>query len=238
MNSGAEKKHTLLRITQGRDVPQFLVERVMLSIVELEKAVYKSSLQGNTKRYCDWYGKNPDILTILTPGILTDVIGSLISMPIDNFAYKQLENGLWTDLDIESEHVLTYNNPGFYSLCLNTLLIDKSRVRGISPLKLIVDAFFQKLLELAENNIIIENIVTDAVTVEGERLARVLGMKPAGNKLSADYLVHVMTLWPPQDITQRLFFTSQIRLISKYRYLWEKSSCDCTVIYLNSSENN
>lgn len=224
MNSKYQKKLDNLRITRGRDIPKEFARNVLFSIVELEKTVYKPSLQGNIRRYSEWYEKNPDILTLLSSDSILDVIGSLISMPIDEFAYEKLQSGLWTDLNIESEHVRTYNSPGLYFLCLNTIVIDKSRVRGLIPLKLIIDAFFEKLLELTEKQIIIQHVVTDAVTCEGERLAKSLGMLSIDKKNPAGYSVHTMTLWPPHPIMHRLFFASQIRLMNRYHDLWKKNS--------------
>jgi hypothetical protein len=61
---------------------------------------------------------------------------------------------------------------------------------------MLYEAYFDKLLNLARNDVYVSEIIADAVTKDGEKLCNFIGMKKI-NDTNHDSLIFKTTLLPP-----------------------------------------
>ncbi|TXK82584.1 hypothetical protein [Paenibacillus sp. N3.4] len=99
------------------------------------------------------------------------------------------------DTDILASDIRSYDLPDIYKLYLCSVAISQD-YRGSVAFKMLYEAFFNRLLHLAQQDVYISEIVADAVTEEGKKLCEFLGMKQV--KVSNhDSSIYKVSLLPP-----------------------------------------
>lgn len=179
------------RIKNGAQVSPAMIDQALA----IDKMVYPEHLRGIRDICISWLERNPEIYTLLTDPNTDKVVGYINAMPLEPEYYRMLESGKRIDVDFPASAIRRFDLPDFYLLYFCSIAIDPS-YHSTTAFKTLYDAFIDKLLELAQREIFVTEILADAVTDEGGRLCRYAGMREIGNS-SHDSKIFKVTLLPP-----------------------------------------
>ncbi len=162
---------------------------------EIDALIYPDSFRGVYDKCCLWFERNPHIYTIIIDALTQQVVGYINAMPLEHDAYLTVENGSILDVDIHPQSIRRYDLPDFYQLYFASIGIHPS-YHNTAAFRALYDAFINKLVQLARNDVFVSEIMADAITNEGVRLCRYAGMRehkatPHGSK------IFKLTLMPP-----------------------------------------
>jgi len=163
------------KIVHGKD----LTEQNIASSHQIDKLVYKEEYIGILDTYIKWFRKNHEICSMIVQEETEQTIGYINIMPIKQEFYKKYvdlqvyDNSGLHDAMISVEDVETYDNPGFYNLLFVSFAAHpKYQTAKIS--KMLLNAFWDKLLILSQKGIFINNILGDTVSGSGEKISKLL----------------------------------------------------------------
>jgi len=142
-----------------------------------------------------WYRRNPLIYILLKDRKSTEVVGYINAMPLFDQTFQEICNG---SVDIaELEHkIRRYDIPDFYRIYICSIgVLEEYRTPG--NLCRLLDAFFLRVYRLAQKNIYVLDVVTDAATGEGEQMCISFGMHTT-NRTSHDFPIYRTRMLPPQ----------------------------------------
>jgi len=200
-------------IVQGGDVTPEMIREA----VAIDEKVYEPEFRGVPSTCLQWHDRNPDIYTMIVSRGSGRVVGYINAMPLEDDLYASLEAGERVDVDIPASEIRLYEFPDLYKLYVASIAVDPE-VRGSAAFKLVYDAYLTKLLSLARREMFVSEVLADAITEHGERLARCVGMKYL--RASAHQTsVYKCTLLPP---TLRPTTRAGHHLMSFYRRRYEE----------------
>jgi hypothetical protein len=176
--------------------------------VEIDENTYSTEFKGVLELCISWFKKNQDIYTFVIDKQTDQVVGYLNAMPLDENTINKIESGTSKDNAIKPENIFAYDRPGFYKLYLCSIAVDPE-YHGTIVFKLLFDALFGNLLALAVKEIMITDMIADAVTNEGAKICEFIGMKKI-NSTKHGTSIYKTTIFPPTfrtttESTKKLF---------------------------------
>lgn len=161
----------------------------------IDSLVYPSDLRATQQVCLAWLDRNPDIYTILLDRSTNRVVGYINAMPLEEEYYRSIESGACLDVDFPPRAIRRYELPDFYLLYFCSIALHPS-YHTTAAFKALYDAFIDKMLCLAEQEICFSEVLADAVSDEGVRLCRYAGMKEVRSTKHGS-TIYKVTLLPP-----------------------------------------
>jgi|GEM_PF-4143956 len=167
---------------------------------------------------------NPDIYNLLVESSTGICIGYTSVVPLDQAG---LESTLRKDFDhIPSEEILEFSFPGFYFVHLSSVAVDPAYRDLSQAYAVLTNALMEDFLSLAKKNIFIVGMSADAITANGHRICKSLGMKIVEQREGESTLFYG-TLLPP---TARITSKQGIQLLKEYKKAFEEMGDICPKI--------
>ena len=166
-------------------------------ILRIDAEIYEGlddASGGNRARSCAWFAQNPRIYTLLYSQ--EDLIGYCNAMPLEDEAFQLACTGQLHDGKVETDMIRRYEVPGYYRLYICSLGIRQAFRRYPGAFRSIYDTFFEKLFQLAEDEIFVSEICCNAWSRDGDAVARSFGMQTTG-KHSQHGTIYHCTMIPP-----------------------------------------
>ena len=137
------------------------------------------------------YDRNPDIYYIFVKDIEKDlIVGYMNVMLVIEEYFKLFEEGKLFDLDIPDEAIIVYDGLGVYKLCLISIAIYKE-YQDSDVIKLLMYSFEGKLIKLAKKGIYFKEFLAEAISYDGEKFCRNLGMKQVNVTMNGSKIMKV-----------------------------------------------
>jgi hypothetical protein len=172
------------------------------------------------------HAANPDIYNLLVESSTGICIGYTSVVPVDQTG---LEATLQKDFDhIPSDQILTCCFPGFYFVHLSSVAVDPSYRDLSQAYATLTNAVVDDFLLLAEKDIFIVGMSADAITTNGHRICKSLGMK-AVEKRDGESTLFYGSLMPPNV---RLTSKQGIHLMKRYKKAFDEMGDMCPSIDL------
>jgi len=190
------------------DNPYVVVSGEMISkemihqAVQIDALIYPEKFRGMFEICCSWFEKNPHIYIMIIDGSTHNVIGYVNAMPLEAEYYARIASGSTIDIDIPSSVIRKYDLPDFYLLYFASICLHPS-YQNTSAFRALYDAFIEKLVQLARNDIFMTEILADAVTPEGVRLCRYAGMHEERQTEHKSTIYKVSLLPPALRVTTK-----------------------------------
>ena len=142
----------------------------------MEKQYYSSDYIADYKDAYDWYAKlNFTSMAIFDQG---KIIGFLDLFPVKEPIFDLLKKGMFNDKNLKTEDIVDIRKikGGRYNLFLCCIVIDKA-YRSTNALKILLKTYVDYYQSFFTQGISFDEVITDNVTVEGERFSEKLGFK-------------------------------------------------------------
>ena len=121
--------------------------------------------------------RNPDIYQALVETSTGVCVGYTSIIPLDQSSFERTIRPDFNGADIRTDDIQLMDTPGFYFLHLSSIVIDPA-YRDLSlAYKMLYTAYSNYLARLAERDIFIVAVSADAVTPNGRRICKALGLK-------------------------------------------------------------
>jgi hypothetical protein len=162
------------------------------------------------------HSANPNIYNLLVESSTGICIGYTSVVPVDQ---SGLEATLRKDFDhIPSDEILTFSFPGFYYVHLSSVAVDPAYRDLSQAYSTLTNAVIEDFLSLAEKDIFVVGMSADAITANGHRICKSLGMR-AVERREGESTLFYGTLLPP---TVRLASKLGIQLLKVYKKAFEE----------------
>ena len=185
----------------------------LLGATEIGRLSYPEEYHSNHENLWLWHETNKDVFTLVEDPDSKRVIGCLTVLPLHDEAYTRVRSGAIIDTELLPKDIRTFEAPGFYRLYVASLIVHPTYHRT-GVFKLLYQSYIEKLLDLAEQELFVTELVADAVTPYGSRMAEWLGMTEVG-KSRHNSTIYAIELLPPTKI--RMESNSLKKLILYYR---------------------
>lgn len=125
-----------------------------------------------------WYLKNPYTMIAARDKIKKQLVGTINVLPLNDSLFNEMCAGRLVDTDLSAQNIQTYQNNHTYhlyfsSICVHPLYQKKS----VLLFHVLFKAFLSDLIQLANRHIYISDLCADTITVHGQKLCRLLGLK-------------------------------------------------------------
>jgi len=195
-------------IIQGSNVNYEMIEQCLL----IDKLVYEKKYWIDLTTLYKWYDKNNQIYTMIYDKMAGKIVGYINAMPLEIEQYKKIKNGALVDINIQANDIRRYDFPDFYYLYLASICIHPD-YQNTHILKILYNAFLNKLIKLSEDEIYFVEVLADAISPQGEKLCEYAGFKLILSSNHKSKIFYTTLLPPMLRTTSKL----GMRLISYYK---------------------
>ena len=168
--------------------------------IAIDRQVYHSEFQGRADACHAWLDRNPEIYTIIVDSGSQQVVGYINAMPVERELFELIATGTKIDVDIPSEKILRFSLPDFYLMYFSSIALHPSYA-STTAFKALFDAFIDKLLRLARQDVFVTEIIADAVTPDGVKLCEFAGMKRCNDSNHGSSIYKVSLIPPSLRVT-------------------------------------
>jgi len=193
-SSGKDKAEAKLKLVSGLDVTEKDLKEALL----LDRMVYGGIEGGqfNIEKCLAWHKINPDIYFVLRDMELDALVGYMNVAPITEACYNKIATDTIWDTAIDEDSVLPYDFPGLYYLNFTSIAVNPL-YRSSSVVLQFMNAVVSKMIDLSKQEIYIKAMIADAVTPEGEKICRMVGMDMI-TKSNHHSKIYTISLIPPK----------------------------------------
>jgi hypothetical protein len=204
----AEESHARFSAILGWDA----TEEMIGECVRLDASVFEPSTCATLEQCLEWWNCSPGIYLLVQDKMTGAIAGYINHMAVVDEVANRILTGNLIDPQISCNDIAPLEIPGLYRLFLCSIVIDR-RLRHSVALRVLCDAFVDRVYRLAQNDIYFSDIIADAFTSHGQQLCRHIGMKPICSSVHRS-IVFRMTMFSPQltPIT-----TLQRRIHARYK---------------------
>lgn len=185
------------KIITGHEVQNKDIEDAIF----LDNLSYIDCFRGKFEDCINWYKVNPDIYIMIK--ILNQIIAYINIMPLNEECYNKIKDGNFIDVNIKPNMIMKYEKNNTYNIYLSSIVIHPDYRNGFI-FKILFDSMFKKFIEMSKNNIFIKRILSDVVTIKGEKIAKFLGMHKVNKSLHNSSIYEVSMIPPKFKITTKL----------------------------------
>lgn len=187
--SGKNQSYSL--VTKTDNILKYLKEAI-----NIDKQYYKEELAGILEICLQWYEANNEIYTFIVDKN-DNVVAYFNAMIIDDELFQNIKEGKFMDNDIPADAIIEPFLPGVYHLYFCSIAIDqKHNDHKIEIFSLLYKGFFDKLRQWAEKDFYIEEIIADAVTLDGKKISQSFGLTKFGETEHSTTLYYTKMLPP------------------------------------------
>jgi hypothetical protein len=152
-------------------------EQIIMRLIEMDYDNLEGITETDVGRCETWLPivrNNPDGMRFVCnkDGV---IIGYWHFLPLDDEAYDAMKSGVFDDGDIRLSHLNVIGPPGDYNLYF-TIICIVPEYRGVRVMRMLLDAFSDTLLDLAQRGIFFPEICAVAFSEEGRVLCKTLHM--------------------------------------------------------------
>jgi len=209
-----------LEVVKGSDATRDMLQQAFL----VGQRTFGESVMPDFSGMERMHRANPDIYNLLVESSTGICIGYTSVVPVDQ---SGLEATLRKEFDhIPSEDILKYEFPGFYFVHLSSIAVDPAYRDLSQAYSTLTNALLEDFLSLADKGIFIVGMSADAITANGHRICKSLGMKVI-EKREGESTLFYGSLLPP---TARLTSKPGIELIKVYKKAYEEMGDVCPKI--------
>jgi hypothetical protein len=117
---------------------KWLIPNDLPAILDLDKKVYDEYLVGNLNLYASWITKNPRIALCAFDKLdAKNCLAYISAIPLPEKLILRIMSGEMNELDIRDDQILTYDDPGEYTLLVNSVVSSEPKY-----LKRVLDGVF------------------------------------------------------------------------------------------------
>ena len=158
-------------------LPGIMAElEILYKVVEVDQKVFSEKYRTLYQYEVELFKKNRDTYSFLMNG--KELVGYVCCMPIAKEVYKKIKAGkLESDLTLSPNEILSYTPARIHNMYLSQIVILPEH-RNAHSKKVLMNGMFKTGIKLAKRGVIFGNLVTDAVTPEGKKMAIGFGLKP------------------------------------------------------------
>lgn len=198
-------------VTSPNDIERYLSEAILI-----DKQYYKEELSGVLETCMEWYEANNEIYSFIIDSN-DKVVAYFNAMLIDEDLFQIIKEGKFLDNEISSNDIVQPFIPGVYKLYFCSVAIDQQHNHHkMEIFSLLYRGFFNKLLQWAEQDFYIEEIIADAVTQDGKNIAQSFGLSKLG------VTSHTSTLYYAKMLPPNFKGTKEAQaLFKKYKEYYE-----------------
>lgn len=160
-----------MKLIEGKDIT---VEHV-LGALELDKTVFAPEYWLSESVCKAFLARNPDIYTMLLDEESGRITAYLNVSPVSRGFYEALASGLYADTVIKAADIEIPEANGNYRLYFSSVVVHPD-YRGRGYAKRLLRRYGEKLTAYGEKGIFFDSVIADAVSPNGERLCRALGL--------------------------------------------------------------
>jgi len=142
----------------------------------MEKEYYSPEFIADYNEAFDWY--NRFSFTTMAIEDQGRIVGFLDLFPITRKTFDLISQGTFNDKNLTAENILDIRKTDLapVNLFLSCIVIDKA-YRKTEALKILLKAYVDYYNACISRGIIIDQIITDNVTLEGERFSAKIGFR-------------------------------------------------------------
>lgn len=194
-----------INFTKAPEKPRYVIidgnnvtKEDIMSALELDMKYYAvpDEDQFSVEKCMNWYKINNQIYTMIKDVEKNKIVGYINATPVTNECYEDIRNGKYTDVNIDDDDVEDYVVPAKYNLYFASIVVD-FEAHSFTVLKKLCDAFFDKLINLLNNDFIIARVVADAISKYGKKMCERFGLTKIKNS-EHDSLIYELELFPPK----------------------------------------
>lgn len=167
-----------------------------ITMYEIDCQVLRDDLIAPPSITYAWYQYNNYTHIAIRSVVTQKIIGYFTVLPVTDQLYSDIQSGYFKDNDLSTYNLRKYDVPDFYKLYIACVCIHPE-YQNTSAFNKLYNALLQMMMELAvEREIYVTNIITEASTLQGEKLCKILGLKRLLNT-QIDTQIYGATLLPP-----------------------------------------
>jgi len=180
---------------------------------EIDTLVLRSDLIASANIAFAWYEYNAYSHIAIRSQATRKVVGYITLFPITEDLFQQIKKGDFKDNDLSTANIRRYDMPDFYILYIACVAIHP-KYHNTKAFSFLYRAAIQMLLDLAvEREVYITEIITEASTLQGEKLCKIVGLQKT-LETNIDTSLYQGTLLPP---SLRLKSLAGSKLINFYQ---------------------
>ncbi len=210
-----------IKIVSGKEVTLEDIRQA----VDLDMLVYDNIYHVDTELCEEWFKVNPDIY-IMAKDIAADKVIAYVNVsPITDECYDRIKNGDFIDTGITADMILSYDMPYPYNVYFSSIVIH-SDYHNTEVFMELFNAIIDKFLLLGRHEVYIKHMIADAVTKNGEKFCKLLGMKKLKGS-DHDSSLYEITMIPPKF---RILSKKTKQLFDYYQKKYE----ECPYLFENT----
>lgn len=173
-----------------------ITEDDLRQAIQIDAVYFADELRGNLDTCLKWLHQNPLIYTVLVSQKEHRVVGYINAMPIEDDFFNLIERGDFIDMELPDSAIRGYDFPDFLKMYFCSIAVHPS-YHGTMAYKVLYDSFMKKLYHLATNDFYITEVIADAVTEKGKKMAEQLSMQYQ-HTTSHNSRIYKMSMMPPR----------------------------------------
>ena len=167
-----------------------------VTMYEIDQLVLREDLIAPPDITYAWYQYNNYTHIAIRSNETGKVVGYFTVLPVTDQLYSSIQSGYFKDNDLSTINLRKYDIPDFYKLYIACVCIHPD-YQNTSAFNKLYNALLKMMMELAaEREIYVNNIITEASTLQGEKLCKILGLKCLLNT-QINTRIYGATLLPP-----------------------------------------
>ena len=137
-------------------------------MIQLDCEAYNELDCGILDKCLKWKEKCPEIYTAIKYD--RKIIGYINFVPITKECYSKIKSGNLKDYELIDGDLLNFKEGLNYCLFMSIVIDEK--FRNTEVIIMLMNAFFKKINFMKQKNIIINNVICDCVSKDGEKLVK------------------------------------------------------------------
>lgn len=165
-------------------------------VVDLAGVAYPAGVVLPVDIIRAWRRANPEVLHVIAEPSTKRVMGYILALPLTTNAFARTLQEDFDEKWLSDDDVLPYDMPDLYYLYVSSIVVDPAHRQSGTAYRALVDGFARFMVNLAERDVFIVELSADAVTRQGERMCRSIGMRMRSRRQNGDAAFHAVMLPP------------------------------------------
>lgn len=144
--------------------------------VVLDHQVYKRIYHIDPTKCWQWYKLNPNIYVFIEDIETHQIVAYVNTTPITDECYEKIKSGTFLTTNITEDMILSFDLPYSYNLYFFSIVVSPE-YQNTELFFLLINALVEKFLRLSAHGVYIKKMISDAVTLSGEKFCALFGMR-------------------------------------------------------------
>lgn len=137
-------------------------------MIQLDGEAFCELDRGELNKCLEWKKICPDVYTAIK--LDAKVIGYINFIAVTKKCYYRMKVGKLKDYELKSEDILPFKKGENY--CLFMSVVIEKKFRDTEVVIRLSNAFFEKIYEMKKSGIMVDNILCDCVSKDGEKFIK------------------------------------------------------------------